>query len=131
MAGIAGIVGNSRDKGDVSRMLNTIKHRGPDFENYCQMGNISAGAIASRLSSDRGDGFARKGDTAVLLDGEIYNPREKGASDAEVVLELYESFGRNFPAYMDGVFACAVIDGKRLTLARDTVGIRPLYWYRK
>lgn len=128
MAGIAGIVGSTRDKGDISRMLNTIKHRGPDFENYFQMGNISAGVVASRLSSERGDGFARKGNKAVLLDGEILNPRGKGASDAEVVLELYETFGRNFPAYMDGVFACAVIDGERLILARDTVGVRPLYW---
>lgn len=128
MAGIAGIVGSSRKQGDVSRMLNTIKHRGPDLENYYRVGTISAGVIASRLSPYRGNGFAEKGNKAVLLDGEIYNPREKGASDAEVVLELYDTFGRNFPAHMDGVFACAVIDGERVILARDSVGIRPLYW---
>jgi asparagine synthase (glutamine-hydrolysing) len=128
LAGIAGIVGSSVDKGNTSRMLNSIKHRGPDLENYYQMGTISAGVVASKLSSARGDGFAKKGNRAVLLDGEIYNTREKGVSDAEVVLELYNSFGWNFPAYMDGIFACAVIDGERLILARDSVGIRPLYW---
>jgi asparagine synthase (glutamine-hydrolysing) len=111
-------------------MLDTIEHRGPDTAKVHQDGDLCAGVRASRLSDVRGDGFATTGEVAVFFDGEIYNQRESGQSDAEVVVKLYNEYGRAFPGHLEGVFACAVWDGEELMLARDTVGVRPLYWGR-
>jgi asparagine synthase (glutamine-hydrolysing) len=108
-------------------MLDAMAHRGPDTLRLHQNGRFSAGVRSSTLSADRGDGFARDGETAVFLDGEVYNARAAGKSDAEVALHLYGQYGRAFPAHLEGVFACAVYDGGDLLLARDAVGVRPLY----
>ena len=72
--------------------------------------------------------FAKEGDIALFFDGEIYNKRSDGVSDAKVALDLYKKYGQTFPAYLEGVFACAVSDGSDVLLARDAVGVRPLYW---
>ena len=130
MAGIAGALGKQATHSVVEQMLKTIEHRGPDTVRTCRAGELAAGVCASNLSADRGDGFAQDGNVTVLLDGEIYNDRADGRSDAEVVLGLYKEHGRSFPAYVDGVFACALYDGSDLILARDAVGVRPLYWGR-
>ena len=108
-------------------MLDTIKHRGPDTIEICEKGQLVAGVAASNLGEARGNGFAKEGDIAVFFDGEIYNERSKGKSDAEVALDLYKQHGRVFPAYLEGVFACALSDGDNILLARDAVGVRPLY----
>ncbi len=128
MAGIAGIFGNPTGKGIIEKMLNTIKHRGPDSTEIYQNKNIAAGVVASNLSKVRGNGFAKEGDIVVFFDGEIYNKRGQAKSDAEVVIDLYKKYGWNFPAYLDGVFACAVSNGSDALLARDAVGVRPIYW---
>jgi len=128
MAGIAGIFGNTIEKEIIEKMLNSIKHRGPDSTNIYQERNIAAGVVASNLSKDRGDGFAKEGNIVVFLDGDIYNQRRQGKSDAEVVLNLYKKYGWNFPAYLEGAFACALSNKTKLILTRDTVGVRPLYW---
>lgn len=109
-------------------MLKTIGHRGPDSIEVYQKGKLVAGAVASDLSEARGNGFAQEGDIVVCFDGDIYNNRCKGNSDAEVVLDLYKKHGRIFPAHLEGMFACAVSDGDNILLARDVVGVRPLYW---
>ena len=128
MAAIAGIFGNDKDKKTTERMLNSILHRGPDTYKIYQKIQLTAGVISSDLSVARGDGFAQDGEIAVFFDGEIYNKRDQEKSDACIVLELYKQYGRTFPAYLEGVFACAVYDGQDFILARDPVGVRPLYW---
>ena len=130
MAGLAGIRGSAEKEIDVAPLLNCIVHRGPDSRRMYHSSSLSAGVVASHLSDVRGDGFAMKGDIAVLLDGEICNDRNGNVSDAEIILRTFEKHGRNFPAYLNGAFACAVAAGDRLYLARDPVGIRPLYWGR-
>ena len=128
MAGIAGILGVEPQDETVRRMLQAIKHRGPDTVRLHAEGGLRAGVRASRLSEARGDGFAEDGGTFVFFDGEIYNERAEGISDAAVVLDLHRKYGRLFAAHLEGVFACAVLDGRELIFARDAVGVRPLYF---
>jgi asparagine synthase (glutamine-hydrolysing) len=126
MAGIAGIVG--RDRADnVRRMIETINHRGPDTVRNHHTDALAAAVCASRLSPARGDGFAADAGLAVLFDGEVYNDRPDGESDAQVALGLYRRHGRAFAGHLEGVFACAVVDGDEVVLARDAVGVRPMY----
>jgi len=127
MAGIAGIFGTSPQKEDVLRMLKKIEHRGPDTLSTCDKDGLCAGIVASKLSESRGNGLAQENNIAVLFDGEIYNNRNEGLSDADVVLNLFKKHGGLFARYLEGVFACAVYDGRELILARDSVGVRPLY----
>ena len=128
MAGIAGAFANNPPKETVERMLRAIEHRGPDVLRTYHDRQLCAGVRSAALSPARGDGFARDGNATVFLDGEIYNDRGSGASDAEVVLDLYARHGSLFAAHADGVFACAVYDGNDLILTRDPLGVRPLYW---
>ncbi len=109
-------------------MLETIKHRGPDSLNIAETAGFCGGAVASDLSPEHGNGIAKQDDTVMLFDGEIYNDRTKGASDAETALALYKKHGRGFGGFLKGVFACAVLDGDDIILVRDTVGVRPLYF---
>lgn len=128
MAGIVGLFGSSGDEALVQRMLETIRHRGSDQQTFRAEGSLTAGAGAPMLSPARGNGFVHQDGITVLFDGEIYNDRPGGATDAEVALRLYRKHGRTFPAYLKGVFACAVYAGDELLLARDAVGVRPMYW---
>jgi len=128
MAGLAGTFGEHGDDARTQRMLEAIAHRGADRRQTYAEGPLNAGVGAPDLSPARGSGFAQRDGTAVLFDGEIYNDRADGRSDAEVALDLYREHGRTFAAHLQGVFACAIRDGDELLLARDAVGVRPLYW---
>ena len=128
MAGIAGITGSTQQTETVEAMLKTIEHRGPDTVKVHRTEHFHGGVRASSLSAPRGDGFAQDGVVAVLFDGDIYNEREGEKSDAQVALELFKEYGRTFASHLEGVFALAIQDGDGVLLARDTVGVRPLYW---
>ncbi len=131
MAGIAGIYGNAQTIGEnVERMLETLAHRGPDSKETVLDGDFAGGVVAQTLGHDRGNGFTKTGNITVFFDGEIYNDRRPGQSDADVVADLYKKHGRIFPGYLEGMFACVVWDGGDLVLARDSVGVRPLFYGR-
>src|SRR3972149_4341583 len=116
MCGIAGIVGEA-DVALLRRMLEGLRPRGPD----------ALGTVV-----DEG------GRACVVANGEIYNYRElaKGLaghrfrtkSDSEVPLHLYEDAGPGMAGLLDGMFALAIWDGANLYLARDPIGIKPLYY---
>src|SRR5690625_3999488 len=149
MCGIAGIVGFDNqyapDFTRAERMRDSITHRGPD-----DGGTIMAGGAAlsnRRLSIiDLAGGHqpisnAQK-NCWVSCNGEIYNYRElrsrlkaRGcrfatASDTEVILQAYEIFGEDCVQHLRGMFAFAIWDARRrkLFLARDRLGIKPLYY---
>jgi len=127
MAGIAGVFATEPQDATVRRMLDALRHRGPDTMSLFESAHRAGGVCAADLSAERGVGFAQREGVTVLLDGDIYNERPEGQSDADVALGLYREYGQAFPAYLEGVFACAVYDGEDLLLARDAVGVRPVY----
>jgi asparagine synthase (glutamine-hydrolysing) len=128
MAGIAGIQGS--DSGDLERMLDRIKHRGPDETSINRTQGINLGCCELHVSGDSevGSHYTTKGDKAVVLDGRIYNPEKSGITDAEAVLYFYDKYGTQFAKNLDGDFTCAISDNGKLVLARDWAGIKPLYY---
>ena len=148
MCGIAGIValqGESPSRADLLRMCDAMVHRGPDDAGWYTDGPVGIGM--RRLSIiDLGSGhqpiFNEDGTIAVVFNGEIYNYRElrawlvsqghvfRTASDTEVIVHLWEQVGVEFPRHLDGMFAIALYDRtrRRVVLARDHVGIKPLYY---
>jgi len=128
MAGIAGIQG--ADNGELERMLDRVKHRGP-HETWINRGQgINLGCCELNVGGDSkaGSHHTSDGQRAVVLDGRIYNPEKSNMTDAEAVLYFYDKFGSQFAKKLDGDFACAVSDNGKLILARDAVGVKPLYY---
>lgn len=144
MCGIAGYWG--RGSSDIlSDMGSAIAHRGPDDEGVALVDDI--GFVHRRLSvidlSPAGHQpmYSEDGSVVLVFNGEIYNFLElkqtylqechfRGGSDTEVLLRLYEKQGVSFLEHIRGMFAVALYDRrtKKLILARDPVGKKPLYW---
>lgn len=152
MCGICGKLNleqNSRpDPAVIRRMLDVIRHRGPDDEGIYVSGPIALGH--RRLSIiDLNSGHQplanEDGKIWIVFNGEIYNYRQlrtdlvsnghmfKTLTDTEVIVHLYEEFGPECVRKLQGMFAFALWDGRKdvLLLARDRVGIKPLYYYRR
>ncbi len=142
MCGIAGALGPS-DAGLVQSMLCALGHRGPDGSGAWRNGSTQLGV--ARLAIIDPDApatpLANEGGTIRLaFNGEIYNHRELRAellgrghvfathTDSEVVLHLYEELGAACVHRLRGMFAFAIADGDGLLLARDRLGIKPLYY---
>ncbi len=149
MCGIAGVVkcggANVVDSGDLRRMCAAMGHRGPDDEGFYLKGQ--AGLGMRRLSIiDLATGHQpicnEDGTLWIVLNGEIYNHatlrrqlearghRYKTQSDTETVIHAYEEYGRDCVKHFKGMFAFAIWDEKarRLFIARDRFGIKPLYY---
>ena len=148
MCGITGEIrldGSAADLGPVLRARELLAHRGPD-----DSGEWSDGPAAfafrrlSILDLEHGHQpmLSEDGRLCVVFNGEIYNhPRLKeeleasGAryrtrSDTETLLHLYERYGEGMLQHMEGMFAFALWDSRRkeLLLARDRLGVKPLYY---
>jgi asparagine synthase (glutamine-hydrolysing) len=153
MCGICGIVdfgGQIPLESAVRDMVHTLKHRGPDSEGvHVDDPNLNSGfrlALGhTRLAiidlSDAGRQPMRgRGGLEIVLNGEIYNFQEQRSqcidypfcsrTDTEVILALYEKYGEDFVAKIDGMFALALWDPARqkLILARDRAGKKPLFY---
>jgi len=134
MCGIAGYVG--ADAGFLTHeMINTLKHRGPDGSNVWDHGDISLGHAHLKITGDMGQP-AIDNDKAVAYNGEIYNFGEflPGTSDTRALVNVIlkdgmDSFLKAAPS-IDGEYAFAYYNGSKLLLARDPVGIRPLFYGR-
>ena len=150
MCGICGIAtrGETPDADVITRMCDTIVHRGPDGEGRHVAAGIGLGM--RRLSIiDLATGWQpmtnEAGTAHVVFNGEIYNYRELRAeleakghrfrtqSDTEVIAPLYDEHGVDFARRLNGIFAIALWDDRlrRLLLVRDRVGIKPLYWSQR
>lgn len=153
MCGICGIIdyrGNQVSRGVLERMCSQMKHRGPDDEGVAIFnGEPSVGLGHRRLSiidlSSSGHQPIANEDKSVwvLCNGEIYNYHElrqelevKGhifssQTDIEVIAHLYEEYEEEYIGRLRGMFAIAIWDNnkKRLLLARDRVGKKPLLYY--
>lgn len=149
MCGICGygFVGNdARDGADlIKRMASVIKHRGPDDEGFFVDGEVALGhrrLSIIDLSTGRQPIFNEDKSACIVFNGEIYNfpdlremldrkgHRFATASDTEVILHLYEECGVDCLEMLRGMFAFAIWDvsKQRLFIARDRLGIKPLYY---
>ena len=152
MCGIAGIVGDAPAESLLSSVQNmavAMRHRGPD-----SCGVISSGGCLlanTRLAildpSERGRQPMSNAARSVWItyNGETYNAAElrqdliekeycfQSTTDTEVVLHLYEEYGERCVERMRGMFAFAIWDAHahKLLLARDRLGIKPLYFARQ
>jgi len=132
----------------IEEMSSRLEHRGPDSHGKFELPHV---ALAIRRLSiidlQTGDQplSNETGDVTLVFNGEIYNYREircqllqrghefKSHSDGEVIVHLYEEQGPDFVRELNGMFALALWDNhqKRLVLARDRAGEKPLfYWHR-
>lgn len=147
MCGIYGILQRSGDRFDPSvihRMGDAQRHRGPDDSGFHADGELMFGMQRLAIIDVAGghQPIMNEDNTiTAICNGEIYNFRElrralknKGhqfrtRSDSEVIVHLYEEYGVDFVAELSGMFALAVWDSKlkRLVIARDRLGIKPLY----
>lgn len=153
MCGINGIVSLGSeappiDRGELLRTREAMAARGPDGSGAWVSADGRTGLANRRLAIiDLSPTGAQpmadeSGDVQIVTNGEIYNYRElraglaaegwrfRGASDTEVVLALYLRYGDAFLPRLRGMFAMAIWDGRerRLLLARDPFGIKPLYY---
>ncbi|MDQ1707262.1 MAG: hypothetical protein QOJ88_473 [Pyrinomonadaceae bacterium] len=126
-------------------MCERMVHRGPDSEGLLVANGVALGmrrlAIIDLVTGEQPTWNEDKS-IAVILNGELYNYRElradletrghsfRSQSDTEVLPHLYEEYGDELVQHLNGMFAFALWDGRRrrLLLARDRFGEKPLYW---
>lgn len=149
MCGIVGIIDGTATTFEIrsvlQKMTDCIVHRGPDDEGFFIADGIGLGM--RRLSIIDPEGGRQPisnedNSVHVVSNGEIYNYRELAEqlrarghclttdSDTEVIVHLYEEFGQDCVHHLRGMFALAVWDSRkrRLFIARDRLGIKPLYY---
>jgi len=150
MCGIAGFAGWPLRAEEAARTVRTmcdaIVHRGPDDSGYFVAPGVALGMRRLSIIDVAGGQQPignEDGSIQVVFNGEIYNHHElrrglvarghrfRTRSDTETIVHLYEEIGEDFVLRLRGMFAIALWDArtKRLVLARDRVGIKPLsYW---
>lgn len=151
MCGISGSYLSSRvslSKDQSEKILERIKHRGPDDQGMYQDINNNINLFHTRLAiqdiSSLGHQPMLDYDKKIVLvfNGEIYNFHElrrelvkkgikfRSSSDTEVLLKLYKEEGKEMLPKLNGIFAFALWDrsSKKLFLARDNLGVKPLYY---
>jgi len=140
VCGIAGTVGTRRDDA-VDQMLAGLRHRGPDDHGtYSAPRSVLGHRRLSIVDVDGGHQpfVDESGTRALVANGEIYNAPELRAdlvadhrfssrSDSEVALHLHADRGMAGVADLDGMFAFAISADDDVLLARDPIGIKPLY----
>ncbi|MCS7029332.1 MAG: asparagine synthase (glutamine-hydrolyzing) [Bacteroidia bacterium] len=147
MCGIFGIVSNTTLSEDfIQKCTDTLKHRGPDNGNIFIAQHKKLGLGHRRLSiidlSEHAHQpfFSQCGRYVIVYNGEIYNYQQlakslsktlKTHSDTEVLLEGFVQYGVDFISKLNGMFAFAIYDifQDTLLIARDRVGIKPLFYY--
>ena len=139
MCGIAGVFQQPASQ-VVKKMVSSISHRGPDGHGVVELSNGTFGHTRlAILDVEGGHQPMDFKETSIIFNGEIYNYRElkrsylpdlrvKTHSDTEVLLHLYRKFGPKCVVFLDGMFAFAIQHKGELLLARDPIGIKPLYY---
>ena len=147
MCGITGFYSKKLSLENLQEMTNKLSHRGPDSKGYYFKNNIGLGH--RRLSildlSENGSQpiTSHCGNYIMIYNGEVYNYKEianqlkinnwKSTSDTEVILEAFVKWENEFVHKLNGMFAIAIYDLKKnkISLFRDRIGIKPLYYYHK
>ena len=131
----------------IEKMNDKIKHRGPDDEGVYLDNHISLGhqrlSIIDLSKKGKQPIFNEDKSFCIIFNGEIYNFQElrkdleerghkfRSKTDSEVVLHLYEDYREKCLEMLNGIFAFAIWDirQRKLFLARDRIGVKPLYYY--
>ena len=149
MCGIVGVFGG--DLTTIENANSAIGHRGPDDCGIYTNKFLKVGLGHQRLSILDTSSFGHQpmssddGKVVLVFNGEIYNYKElrsdlkrkgfvfQGKSDTEVLLNLYLSEGKEMLSKLNGIFAFAILDinSESLFLARDSLGVKPLYYSTK
>jgi asparagine synthase (glutamine-hydrolysing) len=147
IAGFTGIAGYAKDAASiVARMCDAIRHRGPDDAGYFIRDAAALGMRRLSIIDVAGGHQPIANEDAsvhVVFNGEIYNYRSlrsglqraghrlTTASDTETIVHLYEDHAERVVDHLRGMFGFAVWDQRRerLLLARDRLGIKPMYWW--
>ncbi len=150
MCGIAGYTHSARrvDSGLIRRITSSLQHRGPDQQGVYVSDAVSLGAVRLKII-DLEDGeqpmSSDDGQTILVYNGEVYNYREiretliarghrfRSTSDTEVVLRAFLEWDTACFEKLKGMFGLAIWQEsqRRLILARDRMGIKPLYFCRR
>ncbi len=145
MCGIAGIWGDVNES-NVRSMIEAQRHRGPDGHGihvHVNEGVLGHTRLAIMDPAQGQQPILNEDRSATLVaNGMVYNHpqlrRQLGAdhefssnSDSETILHMFEEHGLATPRLLDGMFAFAISEGNRLILARDRIGIKPLYYARQ
>ena len=147
MCGISGMIGLDHDDEIIRNMLATMRRRGPDSSGVYRSGGTvllhSRLAVIDPVGGQQPMVLQDSGESYVIVyNGELYNTQEvkqelqalghifQGHSDTEVVLHAYAEFGADCLHRLNGIFAFAVWEEKRqrLFLARDRIGVKPLFY---
>jgi asparagine synthase (glutamine-hydrolysing) len=145
MCGITGIINENIE---IHRMIDAIKHRGPDDYGFFTYENLSLGhrrlAIQDLSSNGHQPMFSTDDRYVLVFNGEIYNHLDirkgleskytfKSSSDTETLLYAFMEYGTAVFNRLNGIFAFAVYDRHSgdLWLVRDQFGVKPLYYYNK
>jgi asparagine synthase (glutamine-hydrolysing) len=149
MCGICGIVSlkNAQpiDRDILLKMTKAMKHRGPDEQGLYSDGEVGLGSRRLSIIDLVGgrQPIANEDESMwIVYNGEIYNFRElrvylqkrghtfRTRTDTEVILHLYEEFGSDCVQHLNGIFAFAIWDiaHREIFVARDRMGIKPLYY---
>ncbi len=155
MCGIAGILSSRPAPVDaVERMVDRMRHRGPDDTGIsAPLTNVAVGnarlSIIDLSAAGHQPMANEDGRVWIVFNGEVYNFRElrqslewsrhrfQSRTDTEVILHAYEEWGADCVRHLRGMFAFAVVDGReaapdgngvKVLLARDPLGIKPLYY---
>ncbi len=149
MCGICGIFGLNKEESStmVQRMNNAIAHRGPDDDGFYVDEKVALGhrrlAIIDLSPAGHQPMQDSLNEMEIVFNGEIYNFQEiksllpdyhfKTKTDTEVILAAYKKWGVACVHQFNGMFAFAIWDKTKqeLFIARDRVGIKPLYYYQK
>src|SRR5262245_31207091 len=148
MCGICGIFDRSSGSADsvlLNRMMDVLQHRGPDGKGRFLDREIGLGHLRLSIIDVQGGSQPidnEDGQLQIIFNGEIYNfielrtelealgHRFKTRSDTEVIVHAYEQWGKDCVRRLNGMFAFALWDCARreLFLARDHLGVKPLYY---
>lgn len=124
----------------IMKAFNLMESRGPDCGHFLTRDNGIIGfrrLCINDVSSNGNQPMESKSGVILVCNGEIYNHKElatefdikcESTSDCEVILRLYEKIGfEETINRLDGVFALVIMDGDKCLIARDRIGVRPLY----
>lgn len=142
MCGIIAVFSEGRSKvlSEILESYCLLESRGPDYGNFVVDNKSIIGfqrLCINDMSSKGNQPMESDNGVKLVCNGEIYNHKSlqkefniecKSSSDCEVLLKLYEKIGfEEMVKRIDGVFALVIIDGDMVYLARDRIGVRPLY----